>query len=80
MGCACSPAEPTPSWAALAGEGNGGATVALVVVERVEETDAVVDDFAPSDFPGRTAETSAANPAVSAAAAMIIHRRVRLIR
>lgn len=37
-------------------------------------------DFAPNDFPGSSAEASAANPAVSAATPAIIHRRVRLIR
>jgi hypothetical protein len=50
------------------------------VVERVEATAAALDDFAPSDFPGRIAETSAAKAAVRPAAATIIHRRVRLIR
>jgi len=36
--------------------------------------------FAPSDRPGATAETSAANPAVNPAVATISHRRVRPIR
>lgn len=37
-------------------------------------------DFEASDLPGATAETSAANPAVSIAAPAITQRRVRLIR
>jgi hypothetical protein len=80
MGCDCSPADPTPNCAALAGEGNGGVTADEVVAVRVEEAGALVDDFAPSDFPGRIAETRAASPAVRAAAATVIQRRVTLIR
>ena len=69
-------ADPTPNWAALAGEGKGGVEAEEVVADWAVAT----CDFAPSDFPGRIAETSAANPAVSPAAATMIHRRVSLAR
>jgi hypothetical protein len=75
-GCDGWAADPTPNWAALAGDGNGGVEAESAVADRAPET----CDFAPSDFPGRIAETSAAKPAVRAAAATMIHRRVRLIR
>jgi hypothetical protein len=73
------PADPTPSCAALAGAGSAGVTAVGTLELGLAAT---VDraDFAPSDLPGRMAETSAANPAVRAAAATIIQRRVRLIR
>jgi hypothetical protein len=48
------------------------------VLTRPDEGDAVAC-LAPNDFPGSSAEASAANAAVSAAAPAIIHRRVRLI-
>jgi hypothetical protein len=43
------------------------------------ELGAVVAVFAPSDFPGSSADASAASAAVSAAAPAITHRRVQLI-
>jgi hypothetical protein len=63
-----------PSWAGLAGAGMAGVAEPLARVVW-----AVLRDPAPNDFPGSSAEASAARAAVSAAAPASIHRRVRLI-
>src|SRR5205823_14661552 len=73
--------EPcSPSAAAPAGGGSAGAAedeLALVAVRGGTNADR---DFAPSDFPGTSADASPASAAVSAAAPASIHRRVREIR
>ena len=75
---ACRPSSP-----ALAGGGIGGIADELLRLD-VEcvavATSARPGDLALSVLPGATADTSAANPAVSAAAPAMTHRRVRLTR
>ncbi|MBV8944198.1 MAG: hypothetical protein JOZ95_02165 [Solirubrobacterales bacterium] len=75
---ACRPRSP-----AFAGGGIAGIADERVLpgVERVAvAAEARPGDLDVSVFPGATADTSAAKPAVSAAAAAMTHRRVRLTR
>ena len=78
--CGGSFGDCSPSELGFAAGGNAGITdddalLAVVTVVAVRSF-----DFEASDRPGATAETSAANPAVSAAVPAITHRRVRPTR
>lgn len=74
----------SPTCAGDASAGMGGAVARVEVEEGVEDGTGAAALVrwapAPSERPGAIAETSAANPAVSAAAASSAKRRVRLTR
>ena len=78
--CGCCEDPPSPSAAGFAAGGSWG-----IAVDAGREDDEPVEAsvrtlvFEASERPGATAETRAANPAVSAAAPAITHRRVRRI-